>query len=412
MFSRSGQVVLTALCAAMVSGACDRAQLLAPSSSTITVNAASRVLPIGGSTEVQAFVAESSGSPVQNGTTVRFSTSLGTVTPVEAQTRNGVAVTTFTATASGTAEVRATSGPAGAGTGTGTGTGNGAATSSNVVTIAVGTAALGAGTVALRATPASVPSTGGTVELAATVIAEGGRLLSGIPVVFSATRGTLGATTATTNENGEARTTLTTSETSEVTARVGAVTGTFTVNVRTGPSVTLECAVGATAGCSNVGIGQLVTFTATRAATGSTLTSARLEFGDGDSVTLGSLSTAATVTHAYASAGTYTARLVATDVNGETTTATQVVQVRGAVGVAVSATDSGRSVTATASVTGASASDVVSYEWTFEGTAPNVITTSNQATFVYSSGGTKTISVRVILRDGRTGTGSTTINIS
>ncbi len=237
-WKRRAAVLVAVVSSAIAAGACDSVPLLAPTSSTISVSAPISVLPIGGSTEIQAFVAESSGTPVQNGTTVRFSTNLGTVNPVETQTRNGVAVTMFTGTTSGTAEIRATSGTTGAG-GTTTPPPNGTpapATGTNVVTIAVGTAAIGTtGVVALRATPASVPSTGGTVELLATVIGEGGRALPGIPVVFSATQGTLGATTAITSDIGEARTTLATTAQSEVTARVGAITGTFTVTVRYRP---------------------------------------------------------------------------------------------------------------------------------------------------------------------------------
>jgi len=108
-------VLVAAVSAAIVAGGCASVPLLAPTASTISMSAPIGVLPVGGSTEIQAFVAESGGTPVQNGTTVRFSTNLGTVNPVETQTRNGVAVTTFTGTTSGTAEIRATSGATGAG---------------------------------------------------------------------------------------------------------------------------------------------------------------------------------------------------------------------------------------------------------------------------------------------------------
>jgi hypothetical protein len=415
MFSRSGKVVLTALCVALTAAACDKAQLLAPTNSTVSVTAPTRVLPVGGSTEIQAFVAESSGTPVQNGTTVRFSTNLGVVNPVEAQTRNGMATTTFTGTASGTAEIRATSGTAGAGT-TPTTPPNGTPTptGSSVVTIAVGTAAVATtGGVTVRASPGNVPSTGGTVELIASVVGEGGRPLPGVPVTFAATRGTLGASSAISDENGEARTTLTTGEASEVRARAGAVeSAAVTVAVRTGPSVTLTCAVGATTNCANVTVGQLVTFTATRGATTSPITSARLEFGDGESVSLGSLSSPVTVSHAYTSPGTYTARLVVTDNGGETASEVQVVQVRGIAGATVTAdAETTRRVRATAELNGASTSDAVSYEWTFDGTTPNMVTTTNQATFTYSTGGAKTITVRITFRDGRTATASTTITL-
>ena len=64
---------------ALAGAACDKVPLLAPTSSTVTLTAQSHVLPTGGSTEVSAYVLESSGTPVQNGTTVRFTTTLGRV---------------------------------------------------------------------------------------------------------------------------------------------------------------------------------------------------------------------------------------------------------------------------------------------------------------------------------------------
>ena len=102
----------------VVVGGCDKVPLLAPTSSTITVSAPAQVLASGGSAEITAYVLEQSGTPVQNGTTVRFSSTLGRVEPVEAQTTNGLATTMFFADgSSGVAEIRATSGAAGGGAG-------------------------------------------------------------------------------------------------------------------------------------------------------------------------------------------------------------------------------------------------------------------------------------------------------
>src|SRR4030095_3264938 len=107
-------------CAAIVSlmaVACDTVPLTAPTGSTITISAASTFVPTGGTTEVTAFVYEEGGIPVQNGTSVRFTTSLGRMEPVEAQTRNGYAVSTFVAgDIAGLADVFASSGGIGAGT--------------------------------------------------------------------------------------------------------------------------------------------------------------------------------------------------------------------------------------------------------------------------------------------------------
>ena len=138
---------------ALVAVGCDKVPLTAPPSSTITLSAPTRMLPTGGSTELSAVVVEQAGTPVQNGTTVRFTTNLGRVDPVETQTRNGTATTTFFAgDVSGAAEVKATSG----GTGSATGTN---ATVTNAVTILIGAAAVEQVTV--RASAGSVPATGG-----------------------------------------------------------------------------------------------------------------------------------------------------------------------------------------------------------------------------------------------------------
>ena len=106
------QLVLLAIAA---TAACDRYPLVAPVASTISVSARdTKVLP-GGSTEVFAVVVEEAGTPVHNGTVVRFTSTLGRVEPEQATTRDGVARTTFTAgSTTGTAKVTASSGAAAA----------------------------------------------------------------------------------------------------------------------------------------------------------------------------------------------------------------------------------------------------------------------------------------------------------
>src|SRR4029450_10811014 len=131
---------------AMFVAACDKVPLLAPTGSAISLSANSSTVPTNGTVGLTAFVMESSGTPVQNGTTVRFTTTLGTVTPTEAQTTNGVAVATFNAGASsGVATHPAPSGAAAGGSGTSPGTGTGTtttgSTTTNMVTITVGVAA-------------------------------------------------------------------------------------------------------------------------------------------------------------------------------------------------------------------------------------------------------------------------------
>src|SRR5688572_28326859 len=128
MLSRFSIAVVVLVAAAAT--ACEKVPLLAPTASTISISAQSRSLAPGGTTEITAAVVESGGTPVQNGTLVRFSASLGRVDPAEVETRGGIATTTFIAGAtSGTAQVRATSGAASGGDGT---------TAANLVEIAIG----------------------------------------------------------------------------------------------------------------------------------------------------------------------------------------------------------------------------------------------------------------------------------
>lgn len=398
--------------AMLVAISCDRVPLLAPTNSSVTIDAGSRVVATGGSTSVTATVIESGGTPVQNGTTVRFTTSLGRVEPAEAQTRNGIATTTFFAgDDSGVAEVRATSGGAGGSTttpGTGTTPGTTTTTNSNVVQIAVGAGAVD--TVTVSANPSTVSRTrNNDVAVTATVVGTGGRLLSGVPVNFSANRGTFSANSAVTDSQGQARVTLTTNNDTTVTAVAGTKTATATITGQDGPSVTLACAVGTTQNCANVNQGQSVTFTAQRGGATSTIVSSSLDFGDNTStVSLGSLASATTVPHVYSAAGTYTARLSATDVNGETTTDTEIIQVLAPATASVTATvTAGQTVQATAT-TSVSATQ---YAWTFEGTTVTQTTSSNVASHTYATSGTKTISVTVTLTDGRTVTASTQVAV-
>jgi hypothetical protein len=392
---------------------CDRVPLLAPSNSTITVAAGTGVVPIGGSTSITATVLESSGTPVQNGTLVRFSTTLGRVDPVEAQTRNGIATSTFFAgNESGLAEVRSTSGGAAAGStttpstpSTGNGTtppatpttsGNGAA-----VMIAVGAGAVE--TVTLTANPASVPSAGGQVTLIATVTGVNGRLLQGIPVTFSASRGTLSTSSATTDASGTATVTLTTSSDTSVTATAGSKTSTpaTTITALVAPAVSLACAT-ASGNCSQVTPGQTVTFTASR--TSGTIVTSTLDFGDGSSIDLGPLSGSSNVPHVYNQTGTFTARLTARDANGETSSAVQIVQVVAAATVNLVLSNAGLTVTATATPSVAA----TQYVWTFE-SGQTQTTTANTASHTYATAGLKTVSVTVTFADGRTATVSRTI---
>jgi PKD repeat protein len=403
-------VVSAAALVALATVACDRAQLLAPTQSNITVSAATRVLGLGGSTDVTAFVLEEAGTPVQNGTTVRFTTTMGRVDPMEAQTTNGLAITRFFAgTTSGVAEIRATSGAA-----------TGGDNDLNVVEITIGAAA--ANRVTVTATPGSVSSGGGSSQITATALDESGNPIAGVPVTFSSTAGTLSASSANTDQNGRATIVLTTNREADVTARVGsgadALSATVKVLVNVQGTVTLTCRGSETAAassCTQVA-GSTVIFTVARGTTtgAAAIVSARLDFGDGTSASLGNLSSGATVNHIYASAGTYTATLTATDANGETTSASVAVIVtrRPSISVTLTATESATTTdsarwTFTADTKEGSTdvdAQAESYTWDFGDEADEVETSGNQTSHVYDDEGRYIVTVTVKMQDGRTAT--------
>ena len=390
---------------ALLTTACDKVPLLAPANSAITLSANSLVVPAGGSTGLTAFVTESSGTPVQNGTTVRFTTTLGSVTPVETQTTNGIAIATFQAgTSSGIAEIHAVSGGA---TGTTTTT-----TTTNIVKIAIGSAA--ANKVTVRANPSSVSASGSTVEIAASV--TGGATstdtspLTGVPVAFSTTAGTLSDTSATTDGNGIARVLLTTNRKATVTASVGANSGTIDVTVSATASVTL-----ATSPASPT-VGQAVTLTVTPAT--DTAPSVVVDWGDGSSSNLGIVSAARAATHAYTSAGSYGITATATD-NGNTFSTSTAVTVapRPVFGVDIGVAPSNNPsitapVTFTATITGDTTATIVSYKWTFtdpDGTVTTVTTSGKTYTTTLTKIGTYNVELTATASDNRSASSQTQV---
>jgi adhesin/invasin len=305
-------VLAFGLTAVLASG-CDTVPLTAPGGSAVTLTASSLVLPTGGSAEISAVVIESSGSTVQNGTSVRFTTTMGRIEPADAHTRNGIATATFFAgDVAGLADVRATSGGIGGTTGTGT-----TATATNQVQIAIGSAAVDAVTV--RSSAGSVPATGGTVEVFASVNGTGARPLPNVPVTFSTTAGTLSSSREVSDGNGEAKTRLTTDANATVTAAAGTKTGTIAIqalNPVATPTVTLT----ATGGTATT-VAQLFTFTATvsnNAAVGSPV---QFEWNFGDGVT--QQGTSPSTSHAYREQlKVFTASVVVRFANGTSVSAT------------------------------------------------------------------------------------------
>jgi hypothetical protein len=371
--------------------ACDTVPLTSPTGSTISLSIDKSVLPINGQATVRAVVTESSGTAVHNGTMVTFQPSIGTVNPPEAPTINGIATATFLAgTASGTGFIHAFSGPAR------TGSGN---ASSGGVEVKIGAAAAGA--LSVSSTPPSISQSGGTVTISALVLDSANNPLPGVNVLFTASNGALSATQALSDANGIARVTLTTSQTSTVTAIAGSAKGDTQVVVSTAPNMTVTAAdgtaglpisitVGFTGGSGNSSPRQIATLT--------------VDFGDGTSDTRTNVTGAVALTHTYQQAGGYVVTARAVDVDGNT-------------GIASDATTITHAPQPTVTLTASDNNPTVNevFTMTVTATAANantpirsVVVRTNDGTVLYSGSGSGTFAVQFTSPGTRTITATAT----
>jgi hypothetical protein len=373
---------------ALLGPSCDKMPLTAPSSSTITLYAARVTVGLNGSVDITATVIESAGTPVQNGTVVTVTTTLGSIDPAEARTNAGKVTVKFNSgTQSGTAEIRASSG------------GN---TVTDGLKISVGAAA--AGKVELLANPTALPASGGSVELTAIVSDTSGNRLGGVPVSFTTDNGLLGQTSVLSDANGEARTVLSTTAKAIVGASVvGGTNGTvksdnLTIPVRVGPTVSI------TVPSTSLVPGVAGVFSVTVTAGGSSVRTASITFGDGGSQSVGTSGTSS-ASHVYSKGGTFIVTAAATDTAGETTTATASVSVQDVFVTISGFTVSSNPTTAaavefTVSATSSSASAPIErYEWNFgDNTTWN--TSNGFTSHKYSASGTYKVTVRVVTTTG------------
>jgi Bacterial Ig-like domain (group 1)/PKD domain len=408
--------------------ACDKIPLLAPSGTVITLFPVSSTVALNSEVEIVGTVIEQgtattppptngdgngttppptngngststpttgAGTPVHNGTLVTFTTTLGRIEPVEARTSNGqVRVRFISGSQSGTATITAFSGGA----------------SGRLENLRVGTAAVER--VIVTANPQTLGASGGTTEITARVEDAGGLVVAGVSVSFSTSSGQISPNPATTDQNGIARATLTTTREANVTATVAGQTSeqlTIGLNPRTGISIT-----GPT---STVAAGQPVTFTINVNAQAN-IREVVVDYGDGTADTVGALSGSTTVSHVYQEAGTYRASAVARDASGfseQVSTSVTVLPAQPPT-VTLTATNStptiGELVQITASVSGATSS-IIRYEWTFGPGAdrPSQTTSSNRVSVTWSTVGTKIVTVRVIQASGPEGDNSIPITV-
>ena len=174
----------------LVAPACDKASPVAPVGTTITLSVNPTRIEVTGKATVTAIVRRENGSPVNPGTIVNFSTTLGKLDPDDAPTDDtGVAETLLVGAGQiGTATVTASTGAAAPAT----------------ADLQIGSLA---SSVTLVASPTAIAQSGGNVDLLAVVRDDAGQLLQNLAVNFATTAGTLDSRGAPllTNERGEAR---------------------------------------------------------------------------------------------------------------------------------------------------------------------------------------------------------------
>lgn len=389
-----------------ISNACEKVPLLAPTDSTISLTLSEETTNVGlnSTLQVTAIVIEGSGTAPQNGTVVTFTTTLGHLDPVEARTTNGRASTTFhTGNRSGTATLRAFSGGADAGEG------------SASAQVAIGGAA-GDTTLALRVEGTS--NNGRNTALVAYVSDADTNPISGINVSFKTDKGQLTRGLDVTDANGEARTTLITSESASVTAQAGGATDTIDVVF---PGA-LNLVVASPADGAAAEVGQIVTFRLTPDAE-ATFTDVIVNFGDGTpEQNLGRVTAERTFQHIYNQRGTYTITARGTTTTGSTATASVLVQINDRAPLTVNVTTPTPNVTLvsnavisfTATATAGAANTAVAIsrvDWDF-GDGNGRTTTGLTTTYRYNTIGNFTVRVRVISTDGREGTAILTVRVT
>jgi len=195
---------------------CDKATPVAPNGSILAISANPQKITLRGRSTITIIGRKPDGQPLNPGTEVRLTATLGSIESLVTMDRNGEARATFQSDGrQGNAMISATTGSATGGStgGTGTGTGTGGSTSGTLqatIEVQVGEAAK---SIVLQPTPTTVPEDGGTIQLLATVRDASGQPLPNQGVNFTTNVGRLSSAgrIVQTNDNGVARDTLTVS---------------------------------------------------------------------------------------------------------------------------------------------------------------------------------------------------------
>ncbi len=187
------RLAATALAAVFLAiPACDRPTPVAPGEAGLTISANPARIEVDGRSTITVIARKSDGNPVNEGTEINFSTTLGTIDTLVTTTDRGIAEAVLRGDGTvGTAMVSASSGAAAP------------------VDVEVQIGSLAA-SINLEANPRRLPKEGGDVTLVATVFDDRGNRLRNHPVNFSSEAGTLnsGGSAVNTDNSGEARDTV------------------------------------------------------------------------------------------------------------------------------------------------------------------------------------------------------------
>jgi hypothetical protein len=198
--------------------ACDEGTPVAPTGAILRISAQPTRISASGTSTVTLQAVRSNGNPVNEGTEIRLSSSIGTIDEVVFTDSNGVAKATLVGDGRvGTATITAHSG----------------ALEPVTTEVAVGSLAA---SIRIQVSPSSVPETGGVLSLLALVRDDQGQPLPEATVNFTTDAGTLasGGAFLLSDANGQATDELTVtaeqllavgSDSFEVTAEVGGASG-------------------------------------------------------------------------------------------------------------------------------------------------------------------------------------------
>jgi hypothetical protein len=274
---------------------------------------------------------------------------------------------------------------------------------SRTLDVLIGAAA--ASRVAVTASPTLLSSNGGQSTISARVEDESGNPLFGVPVVFTTTSGTLSASSALTGESGIATTTLSTTAAATVTASAGGKTGTAAITLKAKSGVTISAPTG-------VFVGAPATFQIAVAA-GSDFQSVQVQWGDGSSDNLGSLSASTPYTHTYDEAGDYNVRIIGIDKDGvpsDHPTSVSIVDFSPAVTCSPSAGALGFVTTCTVTSVPTTVG-IDRYEWFFDGER-TVANGGPSQSHAFRAKGERTVTVNIVPRRGPTHTRSAIVVVN